>query len=131
MKRVAASAGLPSRIGSHLTGCNTNLARDTTAGQESLVCEDGGVDDSDVPQLAELLWFDDTFIGEFKYFWLGLQRNGATPADFERDVQNFENNWALLNSHRALPCRFDFFLCLIVSATVLFNTMLLSLLSIV
>ena len=142
MKRVAASADLPSSIGSHHTGCNANLASDTTAGQESLVGEEGGVDDSDVPQLADLPWVVDTSIGEFKYFLPGLQRNGSTPADFERDAQNFENNWARdvrlllhhchnhecsstcgknqknkskeqqarqLKSHRAPPCRFDFF----------------------
>lgn len=71
-----------------------------------------------------------------------MQGNVATPADFERDAQNFEKNWARdvrflhhhchnhecsftcvknqknkskeqqgnqIKSHRAPPCRFDFF----------------------
>ena len=129
-----------------LTGCQLCIAPryllPHSFGLESLVGEEGEVDDSGVSQLAGLPWVFDAATGELQHFLADLQGNMATETDFKLDAQNFEKNWARdtrflhhhcsdhecastcvknqkkkskeqlaeqLKSHRAPPCRFDFF----------------------
>ena len=81
-----------------LTGCQLCIAPryllPHSFGQETLVGEEGEVDDSDVSPLAGLPWVFDTGTGELKHFLADLRGNVATDADLKRDARNFEMNWA-------------------------------------
>ena len=81
-----------------LTGCQLCIAPryllPHSFGQEALVGEEGEVDDSDVSQLPGLPWVFDAATGELQHFFANLQGDVATDADFKRDAQNFEKNWA-------------------------------------